>query len=326
MLPYQKILEISTEKASVSPLDFEERVKKKVELLSGLVSKEGAAHIVANELGVSLRESTSGEMPIGKLSPDMHELIVTGKVLQLYPAKEFDTNGRKGKVGSVVIGDETGKIRVTFWNEKTDVLSAMKEGDVIKIGSAYTREGRMGTEMHVNQRSEVQVNPQRVTVEVKDTYEAERTSLEKLSATTPHVEAVGVIVQTYEPHFYEVCPSCGKRARMHNEEVVCQEHGVVKPKYNYVLNAMLDDGTDIVRLVCFGEHAEDLLEISETDMRNIQTNQAQFETMRQAVLGKIVCVQGRINKNEMFNRFELIAQHIREAKPEEELAKLVTAA
>ena len=324
MLPYQTILEMSIEKASISKEAFESRVQEKVKILSGLVSREGAAQIVANELGINLREGASGEMKINKISPGMRDLIITGQIVQIYEIHEFENNGRQGKVGSLILGDETGTTRVTLWNEQADLLNTLKTGDILCFESAYAKENRNGAaELHINSRSTVKINPPGKKIDVKISFDTQRTTLENISDSTPFVEVLGVVVQAYEPRFYEVCPQCGKRARMHNNEVVCQEHGTIQPKYNYVINTILDDGTDTIRLVCFGEQAQQLLGKPNEEIVTLMNNPTDFEMMRSDVLGKIFCIQGRLNKNEMFNRFELIAREIKEANPEEELVQLV---
>ena len=56
-LSYNDIItKIKTEKG-LSEDEIKDRIKDKLNRLTDLVSKEGAAHIVANELGVNLRQT-----------------------------------------------------------------------------------------------------------------------------------------------------------------------------------------------------------------------------------------------------------------------------
>ena len=58
-LSYNEIInKIKTEKG-LSEEEIKDKVKEKLNRLTDLVSKEGAAHIVANELGVKLFDSLS---------------------------------------------------------------------------------------------------------------------------------------------------------------------------------------------------------------------------------------------------------------------------
>ena len=47
-MPLQDIINKITEKAGITEEEVNEKIKQKLEQLSGLISKEGAAHIIAN--------------------------------------------------------------------------------------------------------------------------------------------------------------------------------------------------------------------------------------------------------------------------------------
>ena len=53
-IPYEEIVLKINESTKVPIGEIEERIDDKLKLLSGLISKEGAAHIVANDLGVKI--------------------------------------------------------------------------------------------------------------------------------------------------------------------------------------------------------------------------------------------------------------------------------
>ena len=94
--------------------------------LSGLISKEGAAHIVANELGVKIFEQASGKLQIKNILAGMRNVEAVGKVTRKFELREFQTENRSGKVASVVIGDETGTIRMVMWGELAEKISTYK--------------------------------------------------------------------------------------------------------------------------------------------------------------------------------------------------------
>ena len=56
----------------------------------------------------------------------------------------------------------------------------------------------------------------------------------------------------------EVCPKCGKRVKPSSDLFACAEHGNVMPAYSYVLNTVLDDGTETIRCVFFRQQVGDL--------------------------------------------------------------------
>ena len=53
-VPYDEVVEKIVSETELSKEDVDDKVKIKMDQLSGLISKEGAAHIIANELNVTL--------------------------------------------------------------------------------------------------------------------------------------------------------------------------------------------------------------------------------------------------------------------------------
>ena len=80
------------------------------------MSKEGAANIIAGELGVDLNESDLSEesVSIKSLLPLMKNVSVVGKVVDIYPISTFKREGRDNQVGALSINDGTGFARVVF--------------------------------------------------------------------------------------------------------------------------------------------------------------------------------------------------------------------
>ena len=119
-IPYEEIILKINERTNISISEIEERVDKKLKQLSGLISKEGAAHIVANELGVKIFEPLSGRLQIKNVLSGMRDVETVGKVLQVYDVKEFMRGEAVSKVASILIGDETGAIRVVMWGSQAE--------------------------------------------------------------------------------------------------------------------------------------------------------------------------------------------------------------
>lgn len=76
---------------------------------------------------------------IGEVQPDMSEVNLLGLVVDAGEMREFARrDGSKGIVRSVVLGDETGKIRLTLWNDlaKLDI----SEGETLEVINGTSRE------------------------------------------------------------------------------------------------------------------------------------------------------------------------------------------
>jgi len=324
-IPYEEILLKINEKTQMQLSEIESRVDRKMKQLSGLISKEGAAHIVANELGVKIFEPLSGKLQIKNILTGMRDVETVGKVLQVGDVREFMRGDALSKVASMLIGDETGTIRAVMWGSQADNAASLGQGSIVKVIGAYVRENNGRKELHLNDRSQLLINPKgeivdEVFAEVKT---GARKEIKSLGENDFDVELLGTIVQVFDIKFYEICPRCGKRAKPTAALFECAEHGNVIPAYAYVLNAVLDDGTETIRCVFFRNQLEKLLNLTQQQLLNFKNNPAEFEAVKNELLVTIIKVNGRANKNSMFNRLEFVANNV-DAKPnpEEEIKRL----
>jgi replication factor A1 len=331
-LPYEQIVAAIVQKTKLPESEIEIRVRDKLRHLSGLISKEGAAHIVANELGVKLLEPFSGKLQIKNIMPGMRDVETAGKVLQKFEVRSFNTGSRAGKVASFVIGDETDSIRVVMWGDQTDNMAKMNEGDVVSIVSGYVRENLGRKELHVNEKSRLILNPEGVSItsaapagsfSASSKPQATRRDIKDLTEQDSNVEILGTLVQLFEPRFFEICRQCGKRAKMMDGIPTCQEHGPGEADYSYVVNAMVDDGTETIRAVFFREQAAALLSMGAKDVLHYKDNPATFESKKTELLGTIIKLTGRTTQNQMFNRVEFVVRGVDlNPDPKQELARL----
>jgi replication factor A1 len=323
-VPVATIIDRIREKTSLSESEIRERIDSKLEQLYGLVSEEGAAHIIANELGVKLYEP-AGKLQIKNVLSGLRNVEVVGKVIKKYEIRNFDTGQRKGRVGSFLIGDETGIIRIVLWNDMVDNFEKIKEGDIVKVKSGYVKDNNERKEIHLNDKSEILVNPAGEKVgELKQSQErvsAIRKKISELKENEDNIELFGTIVQVFDPRFFEMCPVCNKRAKLREDGFYCDEHNKVEPSYSYVMNIFLDDNFDTIRTVFWKNQMQRLLGMSHEQVLTFKDGS--FEGMKQDLLGKQIKLIGRTVKNEAFDRMEFIpALVFNEPDPEEELERL----
>src|SRR3989338_1309789 len=110
----QHLIEFISEISGLSVEEIERKIEAKQAKLSGLISKEGAAQVIAAELGINLDKQI---IKISQIVPGMRKINLIGKIIDLYPVKEYNKNGRSGKVGSFVLADETSNVRTVLWDE-----------------------------------------------------------------------------------------------------------------------------------------------------------------------------------------------------------------
>ena len=318
-IPKHIIIEKIKEKAGLSDREINTRVKDKLDQLSGLISEEGALHIIANELGVKILEDP-GKLQIKNVLAGMRNVELTGKVTNIYEVRTFEKDNRKGKVGSFMIGDETGVIRVVAWNDKADILNKIKENDIIKIENGYARDNRGRMEVHMGDKTKITISPTDVKdIEVKD--KAERKKISDLKESENNIEILGTIVQVFDPRFFEICPECNRRVKEKEDGFYCDTHEKISPSYAYVLNLFLDDGTENVRVVLWRNQVQNLFNM--TNEQIIANKDGSFEDIKNELLGQIVKFVGRTNKNEMFDRIEFIPQLVfTNPDPEDEIKRL----
>ncbi len=324
-IPYEEIVLKINEKTSMPVSEIEERIERKLKQLSGLISKEGAGHIVANELGVKLFEPLSGKLQIKNILSGMRDVETLGKVLQVYDVREFVKNDAISKVASILIGDETGTIRVVMWGTQAEHAANIGQGFIVKVIGGYVRENLGRKEIHLNEKSQLLINPKGEAINevAVETRQGTRKEIKVLNENDNDVELLGTIVQVFDLRFYEICPKCGKRARQSTDLFVCNDHGNVMPVYAYVLNAVLDDGTETIRCVFFRSHVEKLLGMPHDALLKFKNEPAEFEAAKNRLLGTIIKLNGRANKNSLFNRLEFVVQQVDPSpNPEEELKRL----
>ena len=76
-------------------------------------------------------------MEIKDLKPRMSSVNITVDVLDIGEAREFDKFGRKIRVANATIKDNSGKTKLTLWN---DDIEKVKPGMKVKITNGYVNE------------------------------------------------------------------------------------------------------------------------------------------------------------------------------------------
>lgn len=80
------------------------------------------------------------DLKIDQINSIMNEINLFGKIIEISDIKTFiKKNGDSGSVGHILIGDETGKIQVTLWNENTSYLDEYNYDDVIYIKNCSSK-------------------------------------------------------------------------------------------------------------------------------------------------------------------------------------------
>ena len=313
ILGYETIINKIIDTTGLSRQDIEVKINQKLKDLQDLISREGAAHIIANELNVKLFDNLNRSLKVNQVEAGLNSVNLIAKVINIYEIKTFHKENRQGRIGSILVGDETGAIRLVIWDDKLiELIKDIKQGDILKINNSYSKQNNNGfKELHLGSKSQIIINPENETIqEVKINSSSNRKQINDVNENE-FVELFGTIVQVFEPKYYNSCNVCNKKLMQEGELFKCPEHGNVPPKKVPILNIFFDDGTGNIRAVLFRDQAEKLI-----------LNKTNFEEIKKEVLGKQLILKGKINKNELFNRLEIVVNNIEEPKPEIILAEM----
>ena len=297
MQNYGQLVERIARSSGLNEEDIERRVEAKRAKLSGLISKEGAAQVVAAELGISFDKE---KMKISELLSGMKRVNVIGKIIEMSPVRTYEKDGRSGKIGSFILADETSNIRVVLWDTNhIDLIEQkkIKQEDIVEISNGSIR----NTELHLTGFSDIKLSGEKV-----ENIKTERIFHEgKILGLKQGENAAirSIIVQFFEPRFFHVCPACGKKI---NEIGECGEHGKVTGEKRALLNLVLDDGTETMRAVLFSEQIVKLIDKDELE------NPELFSKKREEFLGKEMLFSGQVRKNKIYDNLEFFVQDVRE--------------
>jgi replication factor A1 len=310
MQNYDLLIDRISKAANIELAEVERRVEAKKAKLSGLISKEGAAQIIAAELGINFEDQ---DLKIAELMSGMRKVNVVGKVVNIFPVREFDKNGRSGKVANLILADDTGSTRVVLWDINHIALiedGTIKVGDVVEIKAGATRD----SEIHLSGFSEIKKSD-KVLDDVKTEPSVKEVVL-KDAQQGQNIRVRTVVVQVFQPRFYFVCPECNKKVNQEGEKFRCAEHGEVKPKERAILNFVIDDGTENMRVVMFSDQINSL--ISEEDLKDADKATA----FRDDFLGTEIYLSGRVSRNKLFNNLEIIASGVERVEVENLISEL----
>ena len=235
------IARILAQRRDLTPDQLQKLVEEKRREAGDLLSEEGAARLVAEELLVETEPAAAPIIEIRKLVAGLNDVTLTGKVLASEPVKDFvRQDGSTGRALKVVLGDETGKIPCIVWNSKADELLSRGDlaGATIAVRHGYTRSGLTGeVELNVGERSEIMVTSEPEVV---------ITPIGGIAEPTIELNLLGIIHS--RPRLYEFDRNGQKGT---------------------VLRTLLTDKTGSIPIVAWNEKAEELRNLKRGDIVRI---------------------------------------------------------
>ncbi len=308
---YEELVKLIANSAKIDASEVISKVNEKKARLSDLISLEGAAQIVAAELGVSFDKQ---KVKVDGLLVGMRKVSLVSKILRVYPIRSFKTKTREGKVANLILGDDSGTVKGVLWDLKhiKELEDGnIKEGSTVEINEGNVRQGQFGKELHLGSTSQFKLSSAIMENVAEFKPQVQAAVQKKISELAENDRAAvrAVVVQAFEPKFFSVCPECGRKPMMEGDKFKCNDHGMVIPKERSLMSVVLDDGTANIRAVGFNEVIAKLFKVKEEEIRGLADR-------KNDILGKEIIFTGRVRKNKMFDNLEFIMSGTEEIDPE----------
>ncbi len=304
---FQSLIEKISRSSGLKEEEIAEKINLKQQKISGMISREGAAQIIAAELGVSLENEKS---KIIEIVPGMRRVNVVGNVINISPVRSFVRNGQASKVANIVIADDTSNIKVVLWDANHIELietGKISVGTSVEISNGSTR----GNEIHLGSFSEFRQSSETFSsLMTKKVFKEKNISDFEIS---DNAKTRAFVVQVFEPKFFNVCGECKKSVVSEADGFVCKEHGKVVPERRALMNIVLDDGTETIRTVLFHEKLGQM---------GVSADGEFSAQKKQEILGKEMIFYGNVKTNKFFNNPEFVIEEVEEINVDEILNRL----
>ncbi len=215
-----------------------------------MLSDEGAARLVAEELLIRTRGKELGRMQVQDLVSGLNDVTISGRVLLAWPPQGFQRrDGTPGRVMNLVLVDRTGRVRCALWDRHADTASKSGnlQGKIVRVGHAYTRQGLSGDpEVNAGDRSSIEFDPPDIPHFDFPEFEELFIPLGKITPEINQVNAIGIVQA--DPRLY----SFAKQDRQGS-----------------VLRTVIADESGSIQVVAWNERAEELRDIKKGDILQI---------------------------------------------------------
>jgi len=219
-------------------------IKAKVDKFSGLLTEQGAAYMVQKELG--LKQEALEQIQIGQIEDGMKGIEIKGLVEAIFPIKEFEKGGKKGKLKSFILSDPTGEVRVTLWNDQAEKYELTKGSEIILsnvLVSSY------------NEKKQVTLGFNGI-INILNKKEETFEKLSELKSGMSGINLVGRIVRKFPCKDFESGERKGK-----------------------LCSFQFGDGTALLRATAWNEKADELEKTNEgevVEIKNAYTKEGRF--------------------------------------------------
>ena len=199
------------EETGLTKKEIQDLVEEKKQELKGLISEEGALFIIAKELGVDVKEENKDllkdiDINIADITSNMKNITLVGRIKDIYRITSFTKkDGSEGHVGSFLLYDNTGDIRIVLWDEQINIFKEQNfaKNELVKLINGYAKnrtnkEGiPSGIEIHLGRLSKIIIAPEDIDYKKYPKMKDELVSIGDISLTQKSISIEGQVLQKY---------------------------------------------------------------------------------------------------------------------------------
>lgn len=201
------------------------------------------------------------KLKIRDIEDKMNNIDVTGRISVIYGVREFaKKDGSIGKVGSFMIMDDTGEIRVTLWDKKAELLNTFTKNDIITIENAYSKMGLNSVEINLGSSSNI--IPEKTERDDIPKSESLTVSISDLNENMRDINIEGYVKEVYGIRTFTRESGTGKVGRF-----------------------LLSDGTHDLKVVLWDDKADLLVTLVPSTKVSIESCNIRFNNGLEAHLG-----------------------------------------
>jgi replication factor A1 len=228
--------------------EISEKVRVKQEKFAGLLTESGAALMVAKELGLEL-DKNAERIKIAKLEEGMSNIDLTARVMQVFSPKEFEKNGKKGKLCNMVIADDSGEIRLTLWHDDVKKMQeqGIEKGSVMELKNCYVTAFKEKPQLNLSYQGSFSANPQGADISFLPKIENKIFKLDELQPDLNDANVIARVLRIFPATEFK------------------KEKGEGK-----VVNFMIGDKTTTIRATAWNDLAGEVEKLKENDVVKLE--------------------------------------------------------
>ena len=229
---------ILAQRPDITRAQLEVMINGKRETSGDLLSVEGAAHLVAQDLLVATGEKKTKGLQISDLIPQIGDATLATRVIAVWPKQNFKRKDEsEGTFVRLLLGDNTGTISCLVWNSEVVKTFQEKdfEGKIAAVSHGYTRQGLSEkVELHIGNRGSISLLADEKATDIPSV-DSFVNPLNKISDELDTVSIQGTIKTTPIVSSFETGEAAGT-----------------------VLRMLVEDDTSVINVVAWNEKVEEL--------------------------------------------------------------------